>query len=310
MKKTSFVSIGMPVFNGEKYIKQAIDSILAQTYRNFELIVSDNASTDNTEQICLEYAKRDSRISYHRNRENVGGPRNYNNVFELSSGDYFKWTAYDDILAPDYLEKCVRILDEDPSVVLCHSLVTRIDETGVSVGNYDDRTLPNISSWKPHRRFGDLIYTRNTCWTIHGVSRKSCMKKTRLHGDYLAADRVFLVEVGLLGRIFEVPEHLFFRRDHPQAYTSVYYSKSFSIRDYKKQITWWTGGEKRYRIILPHWKLCIEFFKSVNRAKLSWKERLLCYREITKWFFKEGRSEMIWDLANEFKIWRIRLQRK
>ena len=301
------LSIGLPVFNGEKYVRQAIESLLTQTYENFELIISDNASTDKTSQICREYAKRDSRIDYHRNSKNIGAPRNYNRVFELSSGEYFKWTAYDDVLAKDYLEKCVSVLDNDSSVVLCHSLVNRIDENGIIVGNYDARTLSNIGSWKPHKRFADLISLRNTCWAIHAVMRSDSLRKTPLHGAYIDADRNLLAELGLIGRFYEIPEHLFFRRDHPQAYTRTYYSQSW-IPDYRAQLVWWTGKKGKGLSVLPHWKNVLEYFASANRVPLGLSERLLCYREIGRWLLREkGLKLMKWDLENEFKLFRIRL---
>ena len=109
----------MPVFNGERYIKSAIDSILGQTYEDFELVISDNASTDNTQNICLDYKAQDSRIRYQRSKENVGAPPNYNRVFLLSKGQYFKWAAHDDVMAPTYLEKCMNVLENDSSIVLC-----------------------------------------------------------------------------------------------------------------------------------------------------------------------------------------------
>jgi glycosyltransferase involved in cell wall biosynthesis len=98
------VSIGLPVFNGEKYLAEALDSILSQTYRDFKLIISDNASTDRTEQICREYAAKDRRIRYYRNEKNIGAPKNFNRVFELSSGKYFRWDAFTHPSAkPNYL---------------------------------------------------------------------------------------------------------------------------------------------------------------------------------------------------------------
>src|SRR5882762_1549884 len=115
------ISIGLPVYNGENFITDALESILGQTYTDFELIISDNASTDRTEALCKSYAARDPRIRYWRNAENLGAARNFNRVFELSSGEYFKWTAHDDVLAPDYLEKCIEASDRDPSVVLVYT---------------------------------------------------------------------------------------------------------------------------------------------------------------------------------------------
>ena len=301
------LSIGLPVFNGEKYLRQALDSILVQTYKDFEIIISDNASTDKTEQICLEYLKKDDRIIYYRNKKNLGFPANYNQTFWLSRGEYFKWAAHDDVLAPEYLEKCIYVLDNDQTIVLCHSRVRQIDKNGVSVGNYDDKTLHRLGSFKPHERFADLISPRNQCWAIHAVVRSSCLKKTPLHGSYLDADRNLLAELGLIGRMYEIREHLFFRRDHPQSYTNIFYSKNI-IPDYRNQLVWWTGSRTKKLIVLPHVKNCIEFFNSVNRVPMKLSERLLCSREICRWILREGgRQWMKWDFVNEFLIWRIKL---
>jgi len=307
------LSIGLPVYNGEKYLRQAIDSLLTQTYRDFELIISDNASTDQTQRICQEYAKTDSRIKYHRSKTNVGGPANYNRAFRLSSTEstYFKWAAHDDVHAPEYLEKCINVLDNDASIVMCHSRSGCINEHGVLVGNYDDRTLSSIDSPKPHERFGDLISLRNTCWFLYGVVRASSLRKTPLHGDYILADRNLLAEIGLLGRIHEVSEHLFFRRDHPQAYTNTYYSKTVAVRDYRIQSEWWTGKKGKNMTMFPHWKHCFEFFKSANRVPLGFVERCLCYRAISNWIIREkGYRLMKWDLTNALKLWSIQLRTK
>lgn len=131
------LSIGLPVFNGDKFLNKAIDSLLAQTFEDFELIISDNASTDKTEEICRTYAEKDQRIRYYRNEKNIGCARNFNRVFKLSSAEYFKWAAHDDLHAPNFLMKCVEVLDQNPSVILCHSQVYIIDEYGKFLQNYD-----------------------------------------------------------------------------------------------------------------------------------------------------------------------------
>jgi len=287
MHKTHRVSIGLPVFNGEKYLRQALDSILAQTYQDFELIISDNASTDRTQQICNDYINKDDRIRYYRNRQNLGAPRNFNRVFELSSSEYFKWAAYDDLIAPDYIQKCVRVLDNDPSIVLCHSKTNRINEQGKLIGNYDNRTLRRVSSWKPHERFGDLISIHNPCWSIFGVMRANSLRKTPLHGSYIGADRNLLAEIGLLGRIYEIPEYLLFRRDHDQAYTQRFCEQGFAINiaEYSEQLAWWAKDNWTY---FPNWKNMFEFFRSIRRVQLKRTERLLCYNEILRWLIVEG----------------------
>jgi glycosyltransferase involved in cell wall biosynthesis len=304
------VTIGLPVFNGENYLSHAIESILAQTYEDFELIISDNASTDGTQQICREYAKRDSRISYHESKRNFGATWNFNRVFKLSSSEYFKWAAHDDVLAPEFLQKCLNILDNDPDVVLCHSKTGLIDERGTLVGNYDDMTLDKISSVKPQERFADMMSGRNSCWSIFGVMRAGALIKTPLHGDYIGADRNLLAEIGLMGKMYEIPEYLFFRRGHVKAYTNRYYSKASVVRNYKAESGWWMGNKPKPLTNFPNWRICLEFFKSVNRVPLKWSEKCSCYDRIGKWIMKEGWRLMKWDLINAFKLWRIRLNGK
>ncbi len=108
---TPKVSVGMPVYNGAETLPAALDSLLAQTYTDFEVLINDNASTDATEAICRAYAARDSRIRYERNSANLGAAGNFNRVFERARGAYFKWFACDDLLAPDYLAECVAALE-------------------------------------------------------------------------------------------------------------------------------------------------------------------------------------------------------
>src|SRR5262245_39663132 len=113
-ERSPTVSVGLPVFNGENYLAEAIDSILAQTYRDFELIICDNASTDATEKIARGYADTDARVRYHRNVTNIGGARNQTLAMNMARGRYFRLSAHDDKIAPTFLEECVKVLDERP----------------------------------------------------------------------------------------------------------------------------------------------------------------------------------------------------
>src|ERR687897_507571 len=122
------VSVTLPVFNGERYLAQAIGSILDQSYRDFELIVSDNASTDGTNDICRSFEAQDRRIRYVRQPRNIGASPNFNICYALASGEFFKWAAHDDYLEPGYLAACVEALDANPDAVLCQSLVRLIDD--------------------------------------------------------------------------------------------------------------------------------------------------------------------------------------
>lgn len=273
------LSIGLPVFNGEKYLRYAIDSILQQTYHDFELIISDNASTDRTMEICLEYQARDPRIRYYRNQENQGASENFNRVFALSRGEYFKWAAADDIIAQTFLETCIGVLDKVPSIVLCYTKVYRIDTAGEVDGVYDYPL--RIDADEAHIRFSDLIMVDHQCWAVFGIMRKHILQQTRLIAKYVGSDRVLLAEMGLRGRFHEVQEYLFFRRDHPECSQRKYDTYSLLA---------WFDPQKRYHPTLRSWRVWKGYFSSVIRVPLPSHERLLCFQALLQWGVKNYRS--------------------
>jgi glycosyltransferase involved in cell wall biosynthesis len=288
------ISIGLPVFNGQKYLAEMLDSLLAQTYSDFELIISDNCSTDATPQICLDYQAKDSRIRYYRSRRNMGGAWNYNRVFALSSSEYFKWVADDDVYAPEFLEKCVRVLDQDPSTVLCYTKTNIIDKEGTVVGSHDYETthshgMGNLSSRMSHMRFGDLISMLYPMQAIFGVIRRSTLERTHLMGNYIGSDRNLLVEIGLIGRIKEIPEYLFFYREHPRAYRNV----SPWWQPNAPLLSKWWDPTRTQKIIYTY--NLLEYFRSVRYVQLSLLERALCYAQIIKWFAREGFLLLLMD---------------
>ncbi|MEH2137345.1 glycosyltransferase family 2 protein [Nostoc sp.] len=279
------LSIGLPVYNGEKFIKEAIDSLLAQTFEDFELIISDNASTDKTEEICRAYAEKDKRICYYRNDKNIGCARNFNRVFKLSSGEYFKWAAYDDLHAPDFINKCVEVLDQDPSIILCHSQTYFIDEEGSFLQNYNIKL--KADALKPHKRFDELL-TKHLCYQCYGVIRSSALRMIPLMGGYGNADGILLLRLGILGRFYEIPEHLFFARSHPQQSMSMYFPNYMLFANNTKKpslsmlpdfyaYTVWFDSAKKGQILLPHWRIIWEYILSIWRSPLSWNDRLRCH---------------------------------
>ena len=274
------VGIGLPVYNGEQYLAAALHSILAQTYGDFELIISDNASTDGTEDICRAHAARDRRIRYYRSEENRGLAWNHNNVFSLSTAEYFLWIGHDDVLTPEYVERCVAVLDGDPSVVLCYSRVQGIDEHGQLFAK------PNHSlatdSGKPHRRFHDLICIGHPCLAIYGVIRTKALKRTALHGPYPGSDRALLAQLGLFGRFHQIPESLMLRRDHPLRSTRVTQTLSARMALFDPQ--------QAGRMAFPRWRLFGGFLSSVRHAPLSRPEKILCYIQVVKSLKKWGRE--------------------
>ena len=289
------VSIGLPVLNGEEYLEEALDSILAQTYSDFELVISDDASTDHTQRICRAYAAKDRRIRYYRNERTLGASKNFNRVFELSSGEYFKWAAHDDVLAPEFLRRCVSVLARDSSIVLCYSKIGRIDEYGALVGTYDYKM--RLDSQKPHERFGNLLGLYFPLYAIFGVIRASALKMTPLIQNYIESDKNLLAEISLIGRIYEIPEYLFFRRAHPKAFSNMHYTR------YQERWDWWTKAGQIRPIDRSTFIRCFpEYFKSVRRVPLKWSERQLCYAQISRWFIREGWTWMGSDLYAIYKF--------
>lgn len=269
------VSIGLPVYNGEKFLRDALDSILAQHFEDFELIICDNASTDNTQKICQTYAQMDQRIRYYRNNKNVGAAKNFNAAFKLSKGHYFKWAAHDDICDREFISKCVQVLDQDQSVVLCHSRTKLIDEKGHFIKK--DYNKLNIHSYKPQHRYHDLVLLRHSCFHVFGLIRSEALRKTSLIGTYTSSDRVLLVELSLHGRFFEIPEYLFLRRNHSLQSVQAY--------DYRSRIVWF-DPTKIDKYVFPIWRIFFEYIKVIKRVPLKRQERMGCYMTVVRWIMK------------------------
>ncbi len=223
------LSIGLPVYNAEEFLPQALDCLLVQTFRNFEIIISDNASTDRTPQICREYVSRDSRIRYFRSDRNLGLVANFNRTFELSAAPLFKWAAHDDLHRSHYLESCVRLLDEDPAAVLAHSGTAFIGDDGQAfpfesdTGTYVDpktgaRQRPDSPTIGDSpiavERFWHVLARARWGSHMFAVMRREALQRTHLLPNFAGSDRAMLAELALLGRFRAVPERLFLKRFH------------------------------------------------------------------------------------------------
>ncbi len=265
------VSIGLPVYNGERYLAQSIDSILAQTYRDFELIISDNCSTDATEEICRAYAARDPRIRYYRNERNLGPTWNFNHTFELARGEYFKWGSHDDVCAPELLERCVAALDSMPDVVLAYARMTLIDDNSQVIERYDEVQRTYLE--RPHQRFYELNRTAHRCPQMFGVFRSSILGMTPLIGNYTSSDVTLLAWLGLLGRFYEVPEYLFFCRYH----------QHHSMHLSRHQRAQWAEPANVGRIVFPEWRLFYELIHCALTAPVPWPERARCALYMMCW---------------------------
>lgn len=207
------VSVGMPVYNAERYLSLALDALLAQDFRDFELIVSDNASTDATERICREYAAGDAHVRYVRNEENIGAYPNFDRVFEFASGEYFMWAAHDDLWEPTFLGECVAALARHPEAVGCCTDVVLIDEEGKPYQPPDEEGARTFDSTAMSvRRRASALLSRTANYAIYGLMRADALRQTHPFEEIPASDIVRLLELNLLGPFIKVPKPLFLYR--------------------------------------------------------------------------------------------------
>ena len=214
------VSIGVPVYNGEPFLPETLDSLLEQTEGDFEILLCDNGSTDRTEAIGREYAARDSRIHYERTERNQGAAFNFNRTLELARAPFFKWAAADDVCAPRFLEHCLHALEADPGAVLAYPLTAMIDEGGALIDEPGD--VVRVGEWPTDVRgrtqtiIGAVFRDgRAAATTVHGVIRTQVLRDAHPFGAYFGSDFALVTELALAGRFAEVPELLAFLRRHP-----------------------------------------------------------------------------------------------
>jgi glycosyltransferase involved in cell wall biosynthesis len=213
------VSVCVPVYNGETFLAPALDSILAQTFCDYELVISDNASTDSTPEICKAYAARDPRIRYSRTARNIGANPNFNRLVGLARARYFKLANADDLCHPELLARCIAVLDGQPDVALCYGRTRLIDALGASLGDYEDRLdLPCASA---PARFRAAVQRMALVNVLQGLVRTDVLARTRLLSSWPGADLILVAELALHGKFCEVPERLFFRRMHASAASSL-----------------------------------------------------------------------------------------
>jgi glycosyltransferase involved in cell wall biosynthesis len=280
--KDPLVSIGLPIYNGQDYMRQSIDSLLNQTYKNIELIITDNDSDDDTEAICREYARKDPRVRYYRNEKNIGGANNHNKTFKLSEGKYFRWAAHDDICHPQLIEKCVEVLENKPEVVLCYSNVVSIDKDG---NQLSVTARNNAKSPKPHIRFISIASSNDYCEETYGLIRANIFAKSQLQKNYTGSDRTLMCELSLYGPFHEIQEPLFFKRFHPG---NVY-------QDWRTRMAWFHPdiGSKIY---LPFWIQFVDYLRTIKRVPVSAYVKFRCYLFMVRWLFLINGFKMIKDV--------------
>lgn len=277
------VSIGLPVYNGENFLRPALDSILEQDYSDFELIISDNASQDATEKICREYAAKDPRIRYYRNERNIGASGNFNCLVDMARGEFFKWATHDDVHLPGFLRRSMEVMNLAPSTVV---LVTPRAEVIDEHGNPLDMPVESLDVRHPRpcQRVEHVIRTVRWATALFGLIRTDVLRKTRLVQPYFAADHVLLVEIALMGQIWEFPETLFQRRFHPLVSTEAH-------KHWRDIQMWFNPTQKGIkRFAPPVLRLGLENVEAIVRASLPPGERFSCGLAFLRaWIPKQSR---------------------
>ena len=275
------LSIGLPVYNGEKYLAESLDALLGQSHEDFELIISDNASTDGTAEICRRYAKQDSRIHYVRQQRNIGCAPNHNFLVGQARGELFKWASSDDLYARDLLKRCIDALNEDPRIVLAHSWTATIDESGI-VTRAVEYPLATASPCAPER-FRSMLFDKGGD-DVYGVIRTEVLRRTAL-GSYHHADRTIVTEIALHGRFYHVPDWQYFRRDHSDRAERA----CPTVRTRCANLDPRRADRLRHPIVRLYAEYVWAYLVAIQRAPLSPKDRRECYRYLMQWMTSRAR---------------------
>jgi glycosyltransferase involved in cell wall biosynthesis len=267
------LSIGLPVYNGERHISEALESLLGQTYEDFELIVSDNASTDSTPEICLRYARQDRRIRYIRQERNIGLIPNHVFLIEQARGELFQSAAHDDLYGRDLLLRCVQALDDDPNAVLAHPWSAVLDSSGSVIGTFGPGAT--LDAPRATDRFRSVLY--EGCHDYeYGVVRTATLRRVRHQGSYHLADRIFNVELVLHGGFRQVEEWLYFRREHQETMPQ-------SVRDRCATLDPRRANRLRHPVFRLYGEYLWACITAIGRAPLSVTERGECLRILTSY---------------------------
>lgn len=285
------VSIGLPVYNGENFVAEALECLLGQTYDHLEVVIGDNASTDGTEKICRTFARGDRRVRYTRHAENLGASDNHDFVFFESTGPLFKLAAHDDLVALDFVERCVEVLTQRPEVVLAFSRARNIDAAGLE-GEAIDEHIHNMGSARPAARFGHITCRLNWATPVFGVFRREAVRSSTILERYVGSDRQLLAELALAGPWHRIDDYLFYRRDHATNST-----KTFARE--RDRIAWFdptpAGGAVRF----PHWRRLAGFVEVIERADLAPLERLAAHAQLGRWMVTPWHRPRLVRLARD-----------
>jgi glycosyltransferase involved in cell wall biosynthesis len=282
MNSSPRLSIGLPVYNGGDYLAESIEALLGQSYSDFELVISDNSSTDDTADICDRYRRQDSRIRYFRQAQNLGCAPNHNFTVAQARGELFKWAAADDIYERDLLKLCVEALDVMPDVVLAHSWSAIVDPSGVLVEKVEYQL--DTAAASPAQRFRSLLMVDGGD-DDGGVIRMSVLREIAPLGSYQHSDRTIVAELALQGPFHMVPDWLYFRREHPGRAMRA----SPTVRDWCTVMDPRRADPVRHPLARLYGEYIWGYISAIQRARMPAAERRACYRYLLQWLASRAR---------------------
>ena len=286
MSRSPRVSIGLPVYNAERFVSTAIESTLAQTFGDFELIISDNASTDGTADVCSAFARLDARIRFVRQPVNCGVNRNHCHVFRMAIGEFFRWAGADDIPTAELLAHAVAQMSEDELLVAYVPDAINIDDSGSFLRRLD-RNL-DLRESDPVQRADAVLSRHYQMVFAQGLMRRAVLVEIDGRWDYFGWDFILLFELALRGQICNIAGPPLYRRLHADSAAL----NTRSVAEVRK----WVDPTVGSRVLLPHWRWDWERLKSAVRSPLSWRDRgrlLLLLGRLIRW----DRNQLAQDLV-------------
>jgi glycosyltransferase involved in cell wall biosynthesis len=283
------VTIGVPVYNGARHLEPCLKSLLAQTYDDIEIVISDNASTDSTAEICRDFCERDERVRYYRQAQNIGAAANFNFLPQSTQGEFFKWAAHDDFCAPEFVERCVAALDRSPANVLAFPRTIFVDEVGETLSKYDIdmhwRNHPTAVG-RLHDLLGPIAESLiHKCTPQFGVIRRTALDRTRLMGAYNSSDLVLMVELALLGGFADLDEYLFFSRVHD--------GSSLNANSTALELAKWYDPTRGDRYPMVWSRVFAGFVGTIQRSSLPLPDKVRAGAMLARWFALDDRWRMI-----------------
>ena len=256
------VSIAMPIYNEGAHLPEALDALLAQDYENIEIVICDNASTDDTQAISQTWVGRNSRIKYYRNEINIGAAKNFSRAFNLTHGEFFMWAAGHDLWAPTFISRCMDVFLQDDCVSLCYPFLQWISLDGEFLA------VEDINA--DLRGLGEVQRYLRTIWrlpqnAVYGLIRRSALEQTRPARQTLGSDQVLLVELSLLGTFARVREPLFFRRINRPGETK-------TQADARRAVDLWEDGKRQKDRHLHYWRFVGDIIGGVNYVTSGWQK--------------------------------------